>query len=266
MLFEMVNQTDRCGSLGVLSFDGISIAYRGRPALGDVTLSACRGCVTAVVGPSGSGKSSLLWLAAGLLGSVPGSSWAGKVALDGTDLLAMDRFELSRRVGMVFQRPAPFPLSIHENVALALREHGLCKGTVLEGRVESALRQVGLWDEVKDRTKHSALTLSGGQQQRLCMARALALRPGVLLLDEPCSALDPLSTARIEDLIREIQAEVTILLVTHNLGQARRLAKTTAVFNAGAEGGRLVKMGPTHELFATVDESFASRYLAGMLG
>lgn len=233
-------------------------------ALHNVSLEVPRRRVTAFIGPSGCGKSSLLRCFNRMNDLIEGSVLSGQVALDGDDIYArgVDVAALRRRVGMVFQTPNPFPKSIFENVAFGLRIQGINKKRVLDERVEKALRAAALWNEVKDRMFENALTLSGGQQQRLVIARAIAVEPEVLLLDEPASALDPISTLRIEELIYELKTRYTIVIVTHNMQQAARVSDMTAFMNLG----RLVEFGETDTLFTNPRESQTEDYITGRYG
>ncbi len=236
----------------------------GNVALHDISLSIPRRQVTAFIGPSGCGKSSLLRCFNRMNDLIEGSVVAGRVFLDGEDIYArgVDVAALRRRVGMVFQSPNPFPKSIYENVAFGLRIQGVNRKRILDEEIERALRAAALWDEVKDRLEGSALTLSGGQQQRLVIARAIAVQPEVLLLDEPASALDPISTLRIEELIYELKTRYTILIVTHNMQQAARVSDMTAFMNLG----RLVEFGETDTLFTNPRESQTEDYITGRYG
>ncbi|MEM1191367.1 MAG: phosphate ABC transporter ATP-binding protein PstB [Pseudomonadota bacterium] len=236
----------------------------GNIALHDISLAIPRRQVTAFIGPSGCGKSSLLRCFNRMNDLIEGSVVAGRVFLDGDDIYArgVDVAALRRRVGMVFQSPNPFPKSIYENVAFGLRIQGVNRKRILDEEIERALRAAALWDEVKDRLEGSALTLSGGQQQRLVIARAIAVQPEVLLLDEPASALDPISTLRIEELIYELKTRYTILIVTHNMQQAARVSDMTAFMNLG----RLVEFGETDTLFTNPRESQTEDYITGRYG
>ncbi len=242
----------------------VSVAYGGSPAVVDVSLDVAPCEVLALVGPSGCGKSTFLRTLNRMNDEVDGARITGSVWLESDDLygLDVDPVEVRRRVGMVFQRPNPFPKSIFDNVAFGLRVAGVRERRTLAERVERALRQSGLWDEVKDRLTAPALALSGGQQQRLCVARALAVEPEVLLMDEPASALDPVATARLEDLIAELRSSLTLVVVTHNLQQAARISQTTAFFSRG----RLVEMGATREMFTRPRERETEDYLTGRFG
>jgi len=255
-------------SAPALRLRGLGVDYAGARALAGVDLDVPAGGITALVGPSGCGKSSLLATINRMSELVPGCRVTGEVRVGERDVYAssQDVIELRRRVGLIFQRPNPFPFSIAKNITLALREHQSCTRAEEPQRVERALRDVGLWDEVADRLDTSATRLSGGQQQRLCLARALALEPEVLLLDEPCSALDPIASARVEEHIAELRGRYTMLVVTHNLAQARRLAERTALFWVRDGVGGLVEEGPTEELFERPRESLTKEYVAGAVG
>ena len=240
------------------------VSYGGKPAIRDVSLSIPERQVSALIGPSGCGKSTFLRALNRMNDLIPGASHQGEVLLDGQDVhdRAMDAVELRRRVGMVFQKSNPFPKSVLENVAYGLRVAGMSDRAELEARVERSLRAAALWDEVKDRLRDSALGLSGGQQQRVCIARALAVEPEVLLMDEPASALDPIATAKIEDLIHELRARYTIVIVTHNMQQAARVSDRTAFFYMG----ELVEVGPTEKIFTNPSEQRTEDYVTGKFG
>ncbi len=246
----------------------LCVSYHGIPALRDVTLPVHAGCVTAVVGPSGCGKSTLLIALNRLTDLVPGCTVTGRITLEGQDLhdRHVDVIALRRRVGMIFQKPNPFPLSIRKNLTFPLEHHGMRRRQEREAEAERALRRVGLWDEVKDRLDAPALSLSGGQQQRLCLARALALAPTVLLLDEPCSALDPIASGVVEDLVASLRGQYTIVIVTHNLAQARRIADDVAVFWTQDGAGTLIEHGPTASLFEAPTHELTAAYVRGMRG
>jgi phosphate transport system ATP-binding protein len=242
-----------------------SLWYRDRQALRGVSLDVHKNRVTAIIGPSGCGKSTLLRALNRMNDLIPGVRTSGEIALDGQNLLApeVDVVALRRRVGMVFQQPNPFPKSIFENVAYGLRINGLAANSGERAdRVEKALRQAALWDVVKDRLQKSAMTLSGGEQQRLCIARALAVQPEVLLMDEPASALDPISTAKIEDLIFELKTLYTIVIVTHNMQQAARVSDSTAFLLQG----ELVECGETARLFTNPADKRTEDYITGRFG
>ncbi len=227
--------------------------------------------VTAFIGPSGCGKTTLLRSLNRMNDLIPGAVVSGSISYHGHDLngSGVDAVEVRRRIGMVFQRPNPFPKSIFDNVAFGLRLHGMKDN--LNDRVEKALRHAGLWDEVHTRLKASALSLSGGQQQRLCIARALAIEPDVVLMDEPASALDPIATQRIEDLVAELKNDYTIVIVTHNMQQAARVADMTAFFSvdvqeSGSRCGILVEHAPTVELFTRPSDERTEAYVTGRFG
>ena len=251
----------------VLEAEGVSIYYGERPALRDVTLSVRRNSVMAIIGPSGCGKSTLLRCFNRMNDLIRGSHLEGKVLFNGQDIYAsnVDPTELRSRIGMVFQKPNPFPKSIFENVAFGLRINGF-RGN-LRDRVEQALRRAALWEEVSDRLGSSALSLSGGQQQRLCIARALAVEPEVILMDEPASALDPSATYRIEELIDKLKEDYTILIVTHNMQQAARVSDMTVFLLAGEERtGELIEIGPTSQIFTNPRDKRTEDYITGRFG
>jgi len=255
----------------VFQLDKVTISYSGKPAICDVDLSVHRNLVTAFIGPSGCGKTTLLRSLNRMNDLIPGASVDGRISYHGHDLYGsnVDPVELRRRIGMVFQRPNPFPKSIYDNVAYGMRLHGMKDD--LDGRVERALTHAALWDEVKDRLKASALSLSGGQQQRLCIARALAIEPDVVLMDEPASALDPISTQHVEDLVESLKAEYTIIIVTHNMQQSARVADITAFFSVdvrddGTRSGVLVEHGPTSDLFIRPSDPRTEAYVTGRFG
>lgn len=243
---------------------GVSCSYAGNRVVHDVTMDIPASGVTAFIGPSGCGKSTILRSLNRMNDVVAGFKLTGRVLLDGEDIYAnhSDAGQLRRRVGMVFQRSNPFPSSIFDNVAYGPRLHEHLSRAELARRVEEALRAAALWDEVKDRLHDQASMLSGGQQQRLCIARALAVHPEVLLFDEPASALDPISTARVEELVLELGRSLTVVIVTHNLQQASRVADRTAFFLLG----RLVEYGPTVQLFTTPKDSQTEAYVSGRFG
>jgi len=247
---------------------GLTLRYGQATAFEDVTLDVHAGCITALVGPSGCGKTSFLSCINRLTDLIPGARVSGGLRLGDVDLLdpRLDVIALRRRVGMVFQRPNPFPLSVRRNLDLPLREHGVRSRGRRDDAVERALRDVGLWDEVRDRLETPALALSGGQQQRLCLARALVLEPEVLLLDEPCSALDPLAGGVVEDLVAGLRGRVTILIVTHNLAQARRIADWAALFWKEGEAGCLIEHGAVQQIFDTPSRELTAAYIHGRRG
>jgi len=238
--------------------------YGQTHALDDIHLEIPERRVTALIGPSGCGKSTFLRCLNRMNELIPGTRTEGEILLDGQDILApeTDVVDLRRRVGMVFQRWNPFPKSIFDNVAYGPRVHGIKDGTRLAEIVEDALRKASLWEEVKDRLRRSALELSGGQQQRLCIARALAVEPEVLLMDEPASALDPISSARLEDLIQELKQRYTIVIVTHNMQQAARISDFTGFFYMG----RLVEFDRTQVIFTAPSQERTEAYVTGRFG
>ncbi|MEO1085281.1 MAG: phosphate ABC transporter ATP-binding protein [Acidobacteriota bacterium] len=246
----------------------MSCFYGDKAAFRDVDLRVPKGEITALIGPSGCGKTSLLNTLNRLSDLVHGCRIDGRIRFFGRDLHGPDvnPVELRRHVGMIFQKPSPFPLSIRRNLELPLREHGVRDRRERDARVEQALREVGLWQEVKDRLTASALALSGGQQQRLCIARALALRPEVILFDEPCSALDPLSSGVVEDLIASFRGRYTVIIVTHNLAQARRISDSTAFFWVAEDAGRLIEHAPTPVLFKAPRDPLTRAYVDGARG
>ncbi len=250
-------------SHSIIETKHVNFYYGAEQALRDVSLAIPADGITAIMGPSGCGKSTLLRMFNRMYELYPGSRVEGQVTFLGQDLLRADVVALRRNIGMVFQRPNPFPKSIFDNVAYGPRVHGMVKKATLPDTVEESLRRAALWDEVKDHLKKSAFSLSGGQQQRLCIARALAVQPAVLLMDEPCSALDPKASDRIEETIRELAEELTVVIVTHNLQQAARVSDYTAVFLAG---GELAEFGPTGDLFYAPQDPRVRDYLEGRFG
>jgi phosphate transport system ATP-binding protein len=249
---------------GTVAADRFSFWYGEKQALFDITLETSPRSVTALIGPSGCGKSTFLRSINRMNALLPGVHHDGRIVLDGVDVYSreMDPVALRRRVGMVFQRWNPFPKPIYENVAYGPRVNGIRDRADLDAIVESSLRRAALWDEVKDRLRQSALGLSGGQQQRLCIARALANEPDVLLLDEPASALDPIATQKVEELLYELKSELTIIIVTHNLQQAARVSDTTAFFYLG----RLIEVGPTDRMFTSPANERTEAYITGRFG
>ena len=241
-----------------------SFWYGEKQVLFDIGMLVPSRSITALIGPSGCGKSTFLRSINRMHDTLPGTKHTGAITLDGRDIFGdtWDVTGLRRRVGMVFQRWNPFPKSIYDNVAFGPRVNGITKDSQLDELVESALRRAALWDEVRDRLRESALGLSGGQQQRLCIARALANHPEVLLLDEPASALDPISTQKVEDLLHELKRELTVIIVTHNLQQAARVSDRTAFFFMG----RLVEENETRQLFTSPKEERTEAYITGRFG
>lgn len=248
---------------GHIEIQDLSVSYGKRVVLEGVSLRVPRNSVTALIGPSGCGKSSLLHCLNRLNDLVPECSVSGSISFSWMDSkrLLKDPTQLRRQVGMLFQRPNPFPFSIRKNLEFALRQHGIKGRDKIDARIESSLKEVGLWEEVHDRLDGPALALSGGQQQRLCLARALVLGPEVLLMDEPCSALDPISTQTIEALISSLSQRRTIVLVTHSLSQARRVADQVAVFWKVEGVGRLIECGKAREVFERPRHELTQAYL-----
>jgi phosphate transport system ATP-binding protein len=247
-----------------ISVSNFTIRYGEKVAVSRLTLEIGEHEVLALIGPSGCGKSTFLRSLNRMNELIPGTSTEGVVKVDGVNIYssAVDVVDLRRRIGMVFQKSNPFPKSIFENVAYGLRVGGLTAMSEIEGRVESSLKQAALWTEVSSRLEESALELSGGQQQRLCIARALAVEPEVLLMDEPASALDPISTAHIEELIHELKARYTIVVVTHNMQQAARVSDRTAFFYIG----ELVEVGQTSQIFTAPTQKKTEDYVTGRFG
>jgi phosphate transport system ATP-binding protein len=242
----------------------LSFYYGGNKALKEVSVPLYDRKVTAFIGPSGCGKSTLLRVLNRIYELYPNQRAEGEVILDGENILdgRIDANLLRSRVGMVFQKPTPFPMTIYDNIAFGINLYERMPRSELSGRVENALQRAALWGEVKDKLRESGLSLSGGQQQRLCIARTVATRPEVILLDEPCSALDPISTAKIEELIDELSAEYTIAIVTHNMQQASRVSDHTAFMYLG----ELVEFGSTDKIFTTPDNKRTEQYITGRFG
>jgi len=256
---------------GVFELDGVSVFYGSYEAVRGTSLTIRKNEITAMIGPSGCGKSTILRALNRMNDLIPGARVSGRVAFHGTDLYSaeVDPIQVRRRIGMVFQKPNPFPKSIYDNVAYGIRINGV-KGN-LDDLVEEALRGAALWDEVKDKLKSNGLALSGGQQQRLCIARTIAVRPEVILMDEPCSALDPIATAKIEDLMYQLVSNYTIVIVTHNMQQAARVSHRTAFFTAEVDGqgirhGRLVEFDDTQKIFTNPREKRTEDYITGRFG
>jgi phosphate transport system ATP-binding protein len=255
----------------VFDVRNLTVSYSGQPAVKDVSLEIYRNNVTALIGPSGCGKSTFIRCLNRMNDLIPGARVEGEILYHGQDLYGpgVDAVSVRRWIGMVFQKPNPFPKSIYDNVAWGPRVLGMRKG--LDERVEHALKQAALWDEVKHRLKRSALALSGGQQQRLCIARALAVEPEVILLDEPASALDPIATSSIEDLMHELKRDYTIVIVTHNMQQAARVADMTAFFSLdvredGSRSGILVEYDVTQRIFTQPADPRTEGYVTGRFG
>jgi phosphate transport system ATP-binding protein len=246
----------------------LAVAYDGKAVLDNVSLEIYKGCITALIGPSGCGKTSFLSTLNRLTDLVSNADVTGSIRFEGKELLQdeVDVTQLRRRVGLIFQKPNPFPLSIRRNLELPLREYGVTNKKSLNQKIETALRDVGLWDEVRDRLDAPALALSGGQQQRLCIARAIALEPSVLLMDEPCSALDPISSAVVEQLILRLKGRYTIVIVTHNLAQARRIASYAGFFWMKERIGNLIEFGQCQQVFDAPREALTAAYVRGVTG
>lgn len=252
----------------LIQVENFSLKYGARIALENLSLNIYRGCITALIGPSGCGKTSFLSSINRLTDLIPGCQVAGRIRIDNCDIhdSACDLRALRRKIGMVFQKPAPFPLSIHRNIELPLREYGITRRAEANVIIQRVLQDVGLWEEVHDRLHTSALNLSGGQQQRLCIARALALNPQILLMDEPCSALDPIASGVVEDLIERLRGRYTIVIVTHNLPQARRIADYAAFFWVRDDAGRLVEFGHCRQIFESPAHELTAAYINGARG
>ena len=248
-----------------ISARNVNVFYGAKQAINDVSIDISTGVVTAFIGPSGCGKSTFLRTLNRMNDTIPGCRVEGEITLDGEDIYgqSMDVVQLRARVGMVFQKPNPFPKSIYENVAYGPRIHGLAGNKAdMDAIVEKSLRRAGLWDEVKDRLAESGTALSGGQQQRLCIARAIAVSPEVILMDEPCSALDPIATARIEELIDDLKERYAIVIVTHSMQQAARVSQRTAFFHLGT----VVEYGVTEDIFTNPREERTKDYITGRYG
>jgi len=247
----------------------LSIYYGNFRAISEINLVIPKGMITAIIGPSGCGKSTLLRAINRMVDLTPGATVEGQVMLDGRNIYSkgVDVVDIRQRVGMVFQRPNPFPKSIYENVAYGPRLYGIHRHTELDDIVEYSLKRAALWDEVKDKLQTSGMSLSGGQQQRLCIARALAVEPSVILMDEPASALDPIATLKIEDLMQELKAEYTIVIVTHNMQQAARVSDFTAFLMIDSRrSGRLIEFGPTPQIFTRPENQQTEDYVTGRFG
>jgi phosphate transport system ATP-binding protein len=265
----LVSSEGLTSRLTKLSAEKVNLFYGKFQALRGVSLEIPENAVTSIIGPSGCGKSTLLRLFNRMNDLIPHTVVEGKVTLGGEDIYAssLDVVELRRRVGMVFQRPNPFPMSIFDNISYGPRRHGRRRSSELAEIVETSLRQAALWDEVRDKLQQSALALSGGQQQRLCIARAIAVEPEVILMDEPCSALDPVATLKIEDLMRELIKRYTIVIVTHNMQQAARVSDMTAFMMMEPDrAGILVEHGPAEQIFTLPKDKRTEDYITGRFG
>lgn len=262
---QKINGNASAAAQNGIKFDirNLNLYYGDFHALKNIQLQLPEREITALIGPSGCGKSTLLKTMNRMNDLVEGCRIEGAIRLDGVNIYRdINVTDLRRRVGMVFQKPNPFPMSIYDNIAYGPRTHGVRKKAMLDEIVERSLRQAAIWDELKDRLKKSALGLSGGQQQRLCIARALAVEPEVLLMDEPTSALDPISTAKIEDLAVELKKQFTIIMVTHNMQQAARISDRTAFFLLG----EMVEFGKTEQLFSMPQDKRTEDYITGRFG
>ena len=249
--------------MGIMNIENLDLFYWDFQALKNVNMEIEKNEITAFIGPSGCGKSTFLKSLNRMNDMVAGCKITGKVTLNGQDIYkGMDVNDLRRRVGMVFQKPNPFPMSIYDNIAYGPRTHGIRNKAKLDEIVEESLRNAAIWDETKDRLKKSALGMSGGQQQRLCIARALAVKPEILLMDEPTSALDPISTSKIEDLCMELKKDYTIVMVTHNMQQAARISDKTAFFLLG----EVIEYGNTDQIFSMPKDTRTENYISGRFG
>lgn len=247
-----------------INVQNLNVWFKGLHVLKDMSLQIKENAVTAIMGPSGCGKTTLIRAINRMNEIIIGSRTTGEIYIDGQNIYGenVDVYELRRKVGMVFQRPNPFPKSIRENVAFGLKIHKLANGKQIDAIVEESLKEAALWEEVKDRLDDSALSLSGGQQQRLCIARALAVKPEIILMDEPCSALDPAATAKIEALIRQLSEKYTVIIVTHNLQQAARVSDYTAFVYMG----HLIEYGETGRVFGNPQNKLTEKYITGEFG
>jgi phosphate transport system ATP-binding protein len=265
---ENAQQTQRGPRKAIFKLDGVGVAYSGKPAVRDVTFDIGKNEITALIGPSGCGKSTLIRCLNRMNDLIQGAVVTGGVHYHGQDLYGpeVDAVEVRKRIGMVFQKPNPFPKSIYDNIAFGPRVLGM-KGDMDE-LVERALQRAAVWDEVKDRLKTNAFGMSGGQQQRLCIARALAVEPDVILMDEPCSALDPISTGKIEDLMLELRTDYSIVIVTHNMQQAARVSDRTAFFTVDPDDrvGQLVEFDGTEAVFTNPADPRTEAYVTGKVG
>jgi phosphate transport system ATP-binding protein len=265
IMTALLDTTSKCDKNNTsIKIEKLNVSFGKNHVLKDVTLNIKCNSITAIIGPSGCGKSTFIRCLNRMNDIIPSARILGKIILDNIDIYDPDYepYELRKKVGMVFQKPNPFPKSIIENLAFGLRIHGIKDKREIEKRVVSAIKSAALWDEVKDRLHDSAFSLSGGQQQRLCIARALAIEPEVILFDEPCSALDPISTAKIEDLMINLKQRYTIIIVTHNLQQAARISDYTGFLYLG----KLIEFGETTKLFTAPKEKLTENYITGRFG
>jgi phosphate transport system ATP-binding protein len=269
---ESTPDVERADRASVFELSGVTVSYNGKPAVRDIAFDVGKNEITALIGPSGCGKSTLIRCLNRMNDLIPGARVEGSVIYHGQDLYGrdVDAVEVRKRIGMVFQKPNPFPKSIYDNIAFGPRVLGM-KGD-MDQIVEKALRDAALWDEAKDRLKSNAFGMSGGQQQRLCIARCLAVQPDVILMDEPCSALDPISTGKIEDLMLELEKEYSIVIVTHNMQQAARVSDRTAFFTVelddddGHRTGRVVEFDDTEKIFTNPADPRTEAYVTGKVG
>jgi phosphate transport system ATP-binding protein len=269
---EGVERKPRVQREAVFSLKSVTVSYGDKPAVRDITFDIAQNEITALIGPSGCGKSTLIRCLNRMNDLIPGATVAGSLLYHGQDLYGpdVDAVEVRKRIGMVFQKPNPFPKSIYDNIAFGPRVLGMKGG--MDDIVERALRHAALWDEVKDRLKTNAFGMSGGQQQRLCIARCLAVEPDVILMDEPCSALDPISTGKIEDLMLDLKKEYSIVIVTHNMQQAARVSDRTAFFTVELDEdekhrtGRVVEFDDTEKIFTNPSDSRTEAYVTGKVG
>ena len=268
MHLPIIREPSLSRSVNAIEVDNLSVSYKSKHALKTVSLHIPEGKITALIGASGCGKTSFLSCLNRTTELVPGAQIEGKIVIGKQDILSerVNLIALRRQVGMIFQQPNPFPMSVGKNITFPLRENGVKNVEERHEIMERVLRDVGLWEEVKHRLKTSALSLSGGQKQRLCIARALALEPSILLLDEPCSALDPLSSGRVEDLIKHLKEKYTVVIVTHNLHQARRIADQVAFFWVQDGSGTLVEHGSVEKIFNNAENELTMNYICGARG
>ncbi len=252
------------GEINKIEFQKFNLWYGDNHVLKDVSFEIKRNIVTAIMGPSGCGKSTLLRTIDRMNDIIPECRTQGQVLIDGEDIYTddVDVYELRKKVGMVFQKPNPFPMSVYDNVAYGVKIHGIASGKELDAVVEQSLRGSALWEEVKDRLNENSFKLSGGQQQRLCIARAMAIEPDIILMDEPCSALDPIATTKIERLMRKLGESYTVVLVTHNLQQAARVSDMTAFMYLG----EIIEFGRTKDIFENPQDELTENYITGKFG
>jgi phosphate transport system ATP-binding protein len=262
-----VNHGERPAREPLWRVSDLMVRYGRKTVLSSVSIGLTKGSVTAIIGPSGCGKSTFLCCLNRLSDSLEGCSIEGQIMIGSQDIRgpAVDDIALRRRIGFIFQKPNPFPMSIRRNLELPLKAHGMRDATAIDEKIENSLVAVGLWNEVKDRLKTSAQQLSGGQQQRLCIARALILEPEALLMDEPCSALDPIATGVVEDLIHSLRDRLTIVMVTHNLSQAKRVGDEVALFWCCGGLGYLVEAGHVERMFEAPQDELTKQYISGRI-